>query len=293
MIRSASFPADRRHVAALLEEVEAHGGGPALSEELRWDLEHGRCAGPNVVAVAGGSLIGYAHLMGHREHLLAEMAIAPGDRRSLAPRMVAAILEAGGDRPVRFRSADPGAVSAAVQAGMVATRSLLRLEAPLPITAVAPGRPDPAVITRFRGGADEDAFLLVSNEAFADHPDSGGWDRAVLRERMARPWFDPAGLFLAWGPTEPVGVCWTKRHPGGIGEIYSVAVRPRWSGRGLGRLLVTVGLRYLAEERGAATGLIYVEEGNLPAVALYRSMGFDEAGRTEELVIGAAPRFGS
>jgi mycothiol synthase len=293
MIRSASFPADRRHVMALLEEVEAHGAGPALSEESRWHLEHGPDPGSGLVALSGGGVAGYAHLMPGRWHLIAEIVVASGRGRDITSSMVAAVLEAAGEAPVRFRSSDSGAVMAALQAGMVPFRTLLRMEAALPVPAAGSGLPDGVVVRGWRNGEDEDAFLLISNQAFADHPDSGGWDREALAARMSRPWFDAAGLFLAWDRDEPAGLCWTKRHSDGLGEIYSVAVRPGWWGRGLGRALVVTGLRHLYRERGARRGLIYVEGGNPAALALYRSLGFTAAGRVEELVIGAASPSGS
>jgi len=61
-------------------------------------------------------------------------------------------------------------------------------------------------------------------------------------------------------------------------EILSVAVAARWQGRGIGRRLVALHLRRLAG-LGVRAVFLEVEEGNKPALALYRRAGFREVGR--------------
>ena len=50
-----------------------------------------------------------------------------------------------------------------------------------------------------RGYRDSDAeeVIRVNAAAFAHHPEQGSMDAANLAERMAEPWFDPAGLLVA------------------------------------------------------------------------------------------------
>jgi mycothiol synthase len=60
-----------------------------------------------------------------------------------------------------------------------------------------------------------------------------------------------------------------------VGEVYAVGVHPAASGRGLGRLLMEAGLARLRDRRVEAVTL-YVEADNLPAVSLYRSLGFTD-----------------
>jgi ribosomal-protein-alanine N-acetyltransferase len=63
-------------------------------------------------------------------------------------------------------------------------------------------------------------------------------------------------------------------------EILSVAVAARWRGRGLARRLLDLHLRRLA---GLGTRAVFleVEEGNQPALRLYRRAGFRQVGRRE------------
>ena len=118
-------------------------------------------------------------------------------------------------------------------------------------------------------GVDEDAFLAVNAAAFAHHPEQAGMTRADLDARIAEPWFDPAGFFLAWRGDELLGYHWTKVHSepaGEFGEVYVVGIAPTAQGDGLGRLLT-----------GLAEVILYVESDNAPAVAVYERLGFTHA----------------
>lgn len=119
---------------------------------------------------------------------------------------------------------------------------------------------------------DEAEIVRVNAAAFAGHPEQGAMDLANLAERMAEPWFDPAGLITAWQGDRLAGFHWTKRHDARHGEVYVIGVDPGMQGSGLGRLLLQAGLRHLIEG-GAAEVLLYVESDN-PAVRLYQRAGF-------------------
>lgn len=60
-------------------------------------------------------------------------------------------------------------------------------------------------------------------------------------------------------------------------EILTIAVRRPYRRRGLGRMLMDEALRRL-HRAGAAACFLEVDRGNVPAVALYRSLGFDVTG---------------
>ncbi|HTM84866.1 MAG TPA: mycothiol synthase, partial [Mycobacterium sp.] len=156
---------------------------------------------------------------------------------------------------------------------------------------------DPGVSIRtYRGAADDAEVLRVNNAAFAWHPEQGGWTPADLAEQMSQPWFDPAGLFLAFDSSGAaagadtgeadtlLGFHWTKIHQDqpGLGEVYIVGVDPAARGRGLGALLTAVGVASLAERLaggdpadGDPTVLLYVEADNTAAVRTYQRLGFE------------------
>jgi mycothiol synthase len=133
---------------------------------------------------------------------------------------------------------------------------------------------------------DEEALLHVNAAAFAHHPEQGHLNLEDFRERVAEPWFDAEGLFLAV-PENPeeassdaqpqlLGFHWTKVHVDEdpvYGEVYVVAVNPKAAGRGLGTLLTNIGLQHLSD-RGVDEVILYVDGDNDPAIAVYTGQGF-------------------
>jgi mycothiol synthase len=158
--------------------------------------------------------------------------------------------------------------------GFTLRREILRLARDLPVD-----EPWSLAVRPFVPGRDDDAWLAVNNRAFAWHPDQGGWTRAQLDERLAEPWFDPAGFLLHEEDGRLAGFCWTKVHAAEhppLGEIFVIAVDPDFAGRGLGRGLVLAGLDHLAQ-RGLRDAILYVESSNAPARRLYDDLGFTVA----------------
>jgi mycothiol synthase len=128
---------------------------------------------------------------------------------------------------------------------------------------------------RVRGYLPSDAaeVVRVNAAAFAHHPEQGAMDAAELAERMAEPWFDPAGLLVAPEGDRLLGFHWTKQHSPELGEVYVVGIDPEAQGQGLGKLLTLAGLHHLAG-LGVAEVLLYVESDNAPAIAVYSRLGF-------------------
>ncbi|HSX67345.1 mycothiol synthase [Nocardioides sp.] len=205
-----------------------------------------------------------------------DLAVAPDARRT---GQGAALLEAAltaTDGPVTAWSHGdhPGAAALAARHGFRRTRELLVLARPL--GAASTGPHDPRIRTWREEDADE--LLRVNAAAFAHHPEQGAMDRANLAERMAEPWFDPAGLLVAVDPAGAttgrlLGFHWTKVHDNGHGEVYVVAVDPASHGQGVGGALLRAGLDHLAGA-GCPAVHLYVEADNTTALALYRGLGF-------------------
>lgn len=215
---------------------------------------------------------GFALARDHEGHVELDLAVAPTSRRSGQGRtLLDTALATLGTTPVRAWSHGdhPGARALAARSGFERVRELLVLARQLPLDTPAPADP------RIRAWRPEDTeeLLRVNAAAFADHPEQGAMDAANLAERMAEPWFDPAGLLVAADGDRLLGFHWTKRHGHHNGEIYVLAVDPAAHGQGLGTTLGLAGLQHLAET-GSTRAHLYVEADNAPALALYGRLGF-------------------
>ncbi|KQY56949.1 MULTISPECIES: mycothiol synthase [unclassified Nocardioides] len=146
-----------------------------------------------------------------------------------------------------------------------------------PVSSELPASSSTVEIRGFQPG-DEAELLRVNAAAFAHHPEQGSMDAENLAERMAEPWFDPAGLLVSFDGDHMLGFHWTKRHSASTGEVYVVGIAPEAQGRGLGKALTLAGLEHLAD-RLTSDGevILYVESDNLPARAVYEGLGFTHA----------------
>lgn len=258
-------------VRAVTEAAGAEDGSPPLDEAALLALRHG--LGRTSLWLAGDRGFGWRH-----DEAL-DLAVAPGSRGQGVGAALAETAVAGpGPLTAWSHGNHPAAAALAARLGFTRVRDLWVMRRPLsdlpPLSEPAEG----IVVRPFRVGADEDAFLAVNAAAFVHHPEQGHLDRAGLQERIAEPWFDPAGFFLAERGGELLGFHWTKVHDGPppVGEVYVVGVSPAAQGLGLGRLLTLTGLHHLAG-RGLEQVLLYVEADNAPAVAVYSRLGFSHA----------------
>lgn len=275
-IRPVTFPDDRRLLAQLFEEVRWREGHEPLSEQKEFEL---RRLSPGwdgyVIEVADGDP-GYIHVSHNPafqrcgvELVLSEALHKPNRVLEVAQRAV----ELAGGEHLTLWAATSDVVAVLMDAGWRVERTLLQLRRRLP-PEQRPLLPNGLVVRPLRPGIDEDAFLAVNNAAFAGHPENGSWSRAMLRERMSLPWFDPTGFLLAWDGTKLAGFNWTKVHDEDVGEIYVIAVAPSHRGRGLGTALTLEGLWYLFDERGVTTAMLYVDGDNYSARRVYEGLGF-------------------
>jgi mycothiol synthase len=256
--------------------AEADGVYP-LSEDVVLRVRGGEAPGRvHLLSVAGDGLAGYAFLdRADPEGPAGELVVHPRHRRR---GHGTSLLTAAGADPMRFwaHGDEPGARAFAELNGFARVRVLWQMRRSL--TERLPDIALPAGVTLrgFRPGNDEQEWLGVNSRAFAHHPEQGRWTLDDLRLREKEPWFDPAGFLLAVDIEDTMlGFHWTKVHTDpAIGEIYVLGVDPAGHRRGLGASLSVAGLRHLAG-RGLTEAMLYVDESNTAAVALYRRLGFE------------------
>jgi mycothiol synthase len=261
--RSHSLTPERRlEVLNLLNRTETRLGREAIDEGRRRIVVHGWPA---------------EHWLQHHEGLLVNYAMAMGTKR-------ATVEMCGGDVDTdllhnllqHHESIDwwTRGSQIPVHSQCQVIRTLQLMQVALPVATV--GVPEGATLRNYEPGRDEDAWLVQNNAAFFHHPEQGAWLRADLDMRTSEPWFDPSGFLLLEIDGRLAASCWTKvheLHPDRFGEIYIISVHPDFQGRNLGRVMVTQGLDVL-RKKGVSTAILFVDQSNKSAVALYESLGF-------------------
>lgn len=102
---------------------------------------------------------------------------------------------------------------------------------------------------------------------------SSPWTEQMIEEEIDN---DFAFMFVAQEDGVICGYCGVQLMVG-EGYITNIAVHPEFRRKGIGRLLVQK-LIDLAEEAEAEFLTLEVRESNIPAIALYTSMGFETVG---------------
>lgn len=294
--RPALTAEEQQQVRELVTAATECDGVAPVGEQVLRELGHDRTDHLVVTrAQPGGAeheVAGYLNLSPPRDGAAAmvELVVHPRDRRrgiGAAMAHAAAAKTGGHNRFWAHGTLGPARATAA-SLGLVPVRELLQMrrslgDSPGPLSPLSP---TPGVQIRTYAGAPDDAELLrVNNAAFAHHPEQGGWTDVELAERRSEAWFDPAGLFLAFGDStgdqagKLLGFHWTKVHVDqpGLGEVYVLGVDPSAQRRGLGQVLTAIGLESLARRlAGAAepTATLYVESDNVAAVRTYQRLGF-------------------
>lgn len=306
----------RDQVRSLVERSARIDGHPAVNEAGLLALRHAeRPVDPQptepqpteptepqpvhalALAAGTGDVLGYAQAVWEDSGPVAALVVDPDSRRQGIGAALWRALAAEIPVPLRVWASGDGSAARALAAsqGLVAVRTLLvlgrSLTGDLPPTAPPPG----FTLRTFRPGQDEEAWLAVNARAFAGHPEQGAMTRADLAQRMAEPWFDADGFFLAVRDADEgvVGFHWTKREPGSAaGEVYVIGVDPTAGARGLGTPLLGAGLRHLRTV-GATFVDLYVEADNERALALYHRFGFARVSADVMYAAAAASAGGS
>jgi ribosomal protein S18 acetylase RimI-like enzyme len=158
--------------------------------------------------------------------------------------------------------------------------------------------------------ADLDEMLSLVMQAFK-YPENPEWNLSLEEEQnmlsmlktLKRVWPLLRLLGLVWPPARDLmlGYVWeedsrvvascvtARRGASSQWEIGNVAVLPEYRRRGLARQLVVACID-LCKQRGAQQILLDVIDGNVPAYALYRQLGFEHfAGHYEMVLESGAP----
>ena len=244
----------------------AADGHDPLDEQAALLLKNHGLAGSRLWVTEGG----FALL--HGDAL--DLAVTP-DSRGRGEGTALAAASAAGARSAWSHGNHPAARALAMHHGFAPTRELWVMRRDVTESLPELTAEEAAAVRGYRP-EDEAELLRVNAAAFASHPEQGALDAAGLAERMAEPWFEPAGLLVASDDDRMLGFHWTKQHAPELGEVYVVGIDPAAQGRGLGRTLTLAGLHHLAG-RGVREVLLYVESDNAPARKVYERLGFTHA----------------
>jgi mycothiol synthase len=253
---------------------------PALNEAALLQLRRTHSATQHLLVSEDKELVGYAQLTSGSEWSAGQLVVAPDHRRQGIGTQLLQRLIMESTTPLRVWAMGDTAASRALAAGagMVRQRELLIMERPLAGELPEPVVPRGVQIRTFEAGQDEHEWLRVNAAAFAQHPEQALIDIDDLRDRMAEPWFDPKGFFVATRDNAMIGFHWTKQHQDQLGEVYVLGVAPLAAGQGLGKALLLTGLRSL-QERDSTRAELYVEADHAAAIQLYLTYGFATASR--------------
>jgi mycothiol synthase len=280
---SAIDDATASEIRALLALAEDADGVEAVSESFRLAIGPAREGVVHLVRLdEDDAVVGYAQVaQAGGPDAVAELVVDPRHRRRGHGRALLDEVVALGARSVWAHGMLPAATALAAAAGLVVTRELYVMSRPLTAEdAVDPVLPQGFSVRPFEPGVDDEHWAALNAAAFASHPEQGRLTLTDLHERMAQPWFDPAGLLLVVDDTtgDVVAFHWTKVEPTTPpavprGEVYVVGVDPAYQGRGLGGPVTSLGLAHLAR-LGLAEVELYVDGDNTAARRTYTRLGF-------------------
>ncbi|MGB3828108.1 MAG: mycothiol synthase [Ornithinimicrobium sp.] len=294
-------PRQSADVLALAVRATTHDGVKPLSEQSVLDVRRlpaeGAAGTPTshlLIFDAPGEInarvIGYAHVE-HGDDETFELVIHPEHRgQGLGHGLLRQVLSTWPGARGWAHGDLPAAQALAAAHALHPVRELWQMSRPLnhddpadlPELELPPG----FAVRSFEVGRDEQSWLRVNAEAFADHEEQGRTTLHDLQDRIHETWFDPHGFLLVEDVSDPehprlAAFHWTKVEPAApgssratAGEVYVVGVAPAYQGRGLGRATTLLGLRHL-RACGLNEVTLYVDGDNAAAVATYRRLGFE------------------
>ena len=277
LVRDELSADDVAAVQDLVRAATVADGVSPLNEAALLRLAVPRSARHVIVPGTGPGLLAYAQL---DRSGTGELVVHPDARgRRLGTAVLTTLLREHASPVTVWAHGDSIAAAALARShGLRRSRELWQLRRPLDETLPPPRWPPDVSVRAYAPGRDDASWLALNAAAFATHPEQGRATQADLDARMAAPWFDPAGFFLAEQGGELVGFHWTKVHAGPTpaGEVYVIGVAPSAQGSGLGRALTLEGLHHL-RNAGLPEVLLYVEADNARAISVYQRLGFTHA----------------
>lgn len=288
-IRQNLSPTEIDMVSKLFHAVSFAIDHPPLGEHRWLDLViGGRQAHYAILASTSKSdshLVGYAQISASRSDWAIDLVVHPRIRgtsddpsKKLLSEGLNLVSQSGGGH-VHWWVPRPNDLDdeLAKELHFARGRDLMQLRCTLPLPQNFSNELEGFEIRGFETNKDELEWLEVNNQAFAWHPEQGGWTLEILRSRQKESWFDPNGFLIHEIQSKIAGFCWTKVHRDAnpvMGEIYVIAVHPRHQSSGIGRKLVIAGLDYLAKI-DTQIGMLYVDSTNKAALGLYYKLGFE------------------
>ena len=265
-------------VLRLVADAETADQIRALNEAALLRLRRTHPTTRHLLVSEQDELVGYAQLESGAEWSAGQLVVSPDHRREGVGTQLLRRLIMESTSPLRiWAMGDSAAAQAlAATAGMARLRELLIMGRRLDDEVPEPAVPSGVQIRAFVPGQDEREWLRVNAAAFANHPEQALIDLADLEDRMAEPWFNPDGFFVATRQGAMIGFHWTKQHQDQLGEVYVLGVAPWASGQGLGKALLLTGLRWL-QQQGCSRVELYVEADHRAAIKLYLTYGFTTA----------------
>lgn len=280
-----SHPDRVKAVRELLSRSAEVDGVEPLSEGFVRGLDDERAGHRHLVALIDGRLAGITGVAAEDAELCVDPAFR---RRGVGGDMVRAIR--GQDQSVGFWAHGnlPAARALAQELNQERKRRLLvmAIDGSALSGAVAEVPEGYEVLDVARSSerwgreAVERAWLDANNDAFSWHPEQGGWDLNRLHRAQEAHWYADEDVLLLWhhtGSDVPTlaGFHWVKWQTPDhrLGEVYVVGLSGDYRGRGLGRVVVSIGLAHLVAG-GAREVILYVEDDNEAAVRQYEKLGF-------------------
>jgi len=267
-------------VLRLVADAEAVDMISALNEAALLRLRRPHPTTQHILVSEGGELVGYAQLESGPDWSAGQLLVSPDHRRAgVGTKLLQQlIMESSSPLRVWAMGDTPAARALATAVGMARQRELLIMERRLDGELPEPVVPAGVQIRTFVPGQDDQQWLRVNAAAFADHPEQAMIDLDDLEDRMAEPWFDPMGFFVATRDGTMIGFHWTKQHQDQLGEVYVLGIAPSEARRGLGKALLLTGLRWL-QQQGNSRVKLYVEADHQAAIELYLTYGFTTVSR--------------